>query len=91
VINPMVKKALMKSNYTVIGYSNRLWDTVAKKHEKVLKRFRSQLQPGDIVLLHDTSPLTSRILAELIRYTKQSGFAVVPLDELLNILPYDKS
>ena len=91
VINPMVKKALRKMNYEVIGYSNRLWDTVAKKEEKITGRYRRQLQPGDIVLLHDTSGVTVRILADLIRHTKSAGYSVVPLNELLNLVPYEIS
>ncbi len=90
VINPMVRKAIVTRNYFVAGYSNRLWDTVATRKDILMARFRKNLRPGDIVLLHDTSALTAEILPELIRCTKDSRLSIVPLHELLNIDPYDK-
>ncbi|MGE5424181.1 MAG: polysaccharide deacetylase family protein [Syntrophothermus sp.] len=89
VINPLVKKALHGLNYHVIGFSNRLFDTVTKDPEKILERFAKQLSPGDIVLFHDRNADIEIILKNILNEIQQRNFKVVPLDQLLNIQPYD--
>jgi peptidoglycan/xylan/chitin deacetylase (PgdA/CDA1 family) len=90
VINPFVRKALKNLNYHVIGFSNRLYDTVNKDPEAVTERFRQQLSEGDIVVLHDTYPGVVHILEKILDEALKKGYRVVPLDELLNIEPYEK-
>ncbi len=91
VINPMVKRALHGTGYHVIGFSNRAWDTVAKKEGKILSRITRSLKPGDIVLLHDTVQQNINVLKSFLDYLTQNGYQVVSLDKLLNIIPYEKT
>jgi len=91
VINPMVKKAVAAMKYEVIGFSNRLWDTTSRPPEKLLARFRKQLRPGDIILLHDTGRHTSGILKKIILHARSDGYSIIPLDEMLNLSVNDAS
>jgi peptidoglycan-N-acetylglucosamine deacetylase len=89
VINPMVRKALKSFNYHIIGFSNRSFDASLKDENKILKRITGKLQPGDIILLHDSVWRTTGVLEKLLNYLDDNGFKVVRLDELLNIQPYE--
>jgi peptidoglycan/xylan/chitin deacetylase (PgdA/CDA1 family) len=88
VINPMLKKALGSFSYHIIGYSNRSLDTVTKDENKVIERLIRNLQPGDIVLLHDTVPYAASLLKKFLDRVSDKGFIVIGLDELLNIQAY---
>jgi len=87
VTNPAVKKAIINGNYIPVGWSIRSLDTVIKDKQKLFSRI-SPLQPGDIVLFHDTSKITLDILQTFIDHVHRSGYTFVRLDKLLNIEPY---
>jgi len=89
VINPMLKRALHGTGFHVIGFSNRAWDTSSRKKEIILSRIMKNLEPGDIILLHDTVPESIEVIKDLVEQTKQAGFRIVPLDQLLNIPAYE--
>jgi peptidoglycan/xylan/chitin deacetylase (PgdA/CDA1 family) len=89
VINPMLKKALGSFSYQVIGYSNRSLDTVTKDEKKTLERLIRKLQPGDIVLLHESVPYAASLLKKFLYQIAEKGYIVIGLDELLNIQPYE--
>ena len=89
VINPLVKKALEGTGYHVIGFSNRAWDTVTQREEKILSRICRSLKPGDIVLLHDTVQQNINVLKEFLDHLSMHDFKIVPLDKLLNIEAYE--
>jgi len=88
VINPLLKKALQSFNYHVIGFSKRAWDTSEKSEEKILNRLIRKLQPGDIILLHDSVPASIKVLEKLLQFLDDNGYTVVRPDVLLNIQPY---
>ncbi|MCX6244186.1 MAG: polysaccharide deacetylase family protein [Bacteroidetes bacterium] len=89
VINPMVKSALNETDFYVIGFSNRVWDTSSRNENVVLERLKKKLKPGDVVLLHDTVASNTRIVKEFAEFAFQSGYTIVPLDQLLNINAYE--
>ena len=89
VINPMVKRAVKQLGLQVIGFSNRAWDTSSRNKEIIADRIIRNLNPGDIILLHDTVPETIEIIKSIVEHIKQSGYRIVPLDELLNISAYE--
>lgn len=90
VINPLVKKALKNTRLHVIGFSNRLYDTVTGSQEKIINRFEKQLSPGDIVVLHDTHPEMPVIIENILKISSGKNYEIRPLDQLLNIDPYEK-
>ncbi len=88
VINPNLKKAIFKGNYTTIGWNVRSFDTVIKDESKLLRRIKAGLKPGAIFLFHDTSKTTLQVLAQFIKEVKKEGYNIVPLDKLLHLQPY---
>ena len=89
VINPSVKKAIIKGNYIPLGWSMRSYDTVIKNEQKLFKRITRSVKPGDIFLFHDTSKTTLNILPIFIQHLQQKGFSIVRLDKLLDIDAYE--
>jgi peptidoglycan/xylan/chitin deacetylase (PgdA/CDA1 family) len=90
VINPMVSNALKKLHgYRVIAWNRRSFDTISGHEEIVLSRILKGISAGDIILLHDTVPLTVRILEQVIGSIKEKGFTFVSIAEMLKINAYE--
>ena len=90
VINPTLSRALRRTGLHVIGFSNRAWDTSSRNNETIVSRIMRNLNPGDIILLHDTVPETIDCIKLLSEKIKQAGYRIVPLDKLLDIPAYEK-
>jgi peptidoglycan/xylan/chitin deacetylase (PgdA/CDA1 family) len=88
VTNPNLKKAIIKGNYTPVGWSVRSMDTVIRNEKKLLDKIKRSLKPGAVFLFHDTSKTTVSILPEFIREVKNKGYHIIPLDKLLHLIPY---
>ena len=88
VTNPNLKKAIIKGDYTPIGWSVRSMDTVIKNEKKLLDKINRSLKPGAVFLFHDTSKITVNILPEFIKEVKNRGYHIIPLDKLLHLIPY---
>jgi peptidoglycan/xylan/chitin deacetylase (PgdA/CDA1 family) len=84
VTNPNLAKAVKKTGMTTIGWNIRSLDTVAKEQDKLLEKLWKQLQPGAIVLFHDTMSITAGLLPEFLEGVKKRGFEIVPIDQLIN-------
>ncbi len=82
VTNPFLSRALKKTGHTVVGWSLRTFDTTLSK-QKVLKRIKTRIKNGDIILLHDANKETLKLLDEAILMIKRRGLKIVRLDELL--------
>lgn len=83
VTNPRYEYVLKNTGLKSIGWSIRSYDTSEKNEQKLLHRITSQLNPGSIVLLHDTKEITLAILPALINYCNQKNIAIKPLAELI--------
>ena len=88
VINPNLKKAIIKGAYHPVGWSVRSFDTVIRDEEGLQKKMRKALDPGAVYLFHDTSETTRKILPAFIRFVKDEGYDIVRLDKLLFLQPY---
>lgn len=88
VTTPNMRNVIDKGGFTAIGWSIRSFDTVIKDEEKLFQKIDARLQPGAIVLLHDTSKTTLNILPRLIESARKKGFQFVRIDKLLNVHPY---
>jgi len=88
VTNPELSQAITLSNMQSIGWSLRSFDTRAKTDNGLNKRIQSQLQNGDIILLHDSMAISAGILTGLIRDCRKKGFTFARLDSLLGINAY---
>jgi peptidoglycan/xylan/chitin deacetylase (PgdA/CDA1 family) len=89
VTNPNLKNAILSANYYVIGWSVRSMDTVIKSENKLLNKICKGIKPGAIILFHDTSATTLKILPEFLKQVKLRGYNIASLDTLLNINPYE--
>lgn len=88
VTNPNLKKAIIKGEYTPVGWSVRSMDTVIKDEKRLLSNIKGSLKPGAIFLFHDTSETTLKVLPEFIKEVKNRGYQIIPLDKLLSLKPY---
>lgn len=88
VTNPNLAKAVKRTGMISIGWSLRSFDTKAKDPEQLLKRLFNKLQHGDIILLHDSMPVTRQILTDFIIGAREKGFTFARVDKLLDIDAY---
>ncbi|QTE35754.1 polysaccharide deacetylase family protein [Mucilaginibacter gossypii] len=88
VINPNLKKAILKSRMVPIGWSVRSMDTVINDSQKLLNKITRRLNPGAIFLFHDTGAATISVLPLFIEQAKAQGYEIVRLDKMLNLQAY---
>jgi len=88
VTTPNMRNVMDKGGFTAVGWSIRSLDTVIKEEEKLFQKINDQLQPGAIVLLHDTSKTTLNVLPRFIESARSRGYEFVSIDKLLNLQPY---
>lgn len=85
VTNPSIHRAIQQTEHHVIGWSIRSLDTASEDENKILQRIQRKLHPGGVILLHDTSQKSINVLEELLKALSNQKYAVVPVDELLNL------
>ncbi|MBI9063707.1 MAG: polysaccharide deacetylase family protein [Marinilabiliaceae bacterium] len=85
VTNPFVSRGIRGIFQKVIGWNVRSLDTTNRSKEQVLHRITKNLQPGQIILLHDTSQFVVQILQELIIHLKQEGYTSVALHHMKDL------
>ncbi|MBC8320301.1 MAG: polysaccharide deacetylase family protein [Bacteroidetes bacterium] len=88
VTNPMLSKALIKTNMVSVGWSLRSYDTV-KSSKKVMAKLTDDTKAGDIVLFHDTNPNVITIIEDYLFWLQKNDFKIVSLTSLLNIPAYE--
>lgn len=89
VTNPNLKKAVLRGGFISIGWSIRSYDTVIGNEERLLTRILDRLKPGAILLLHDSSESTLKILPRLLKEIRNKGYKMIRLDKMINLNPYD--
>ena len=77
VTNPHIASAARRTGKRVIGWDIRSLDTVIKDETWLWIRVLSKLSQGNIILMHDTSPWTLRLLERLLKYLKENDYQVV--------------
>ncbi len=83
VTNPLIAKAIKKSNVYTIGWSLKSLDTVIKDHDKLLERLTGKTNPGDVVLLHDPVKNIHMVLDKYIQFLKKNNYNFETVDELI--------
>ncbi|MBN8696750.1 MAG: polysaccharide deacetylase family protein [Bacteroidetes bacterium] len=89
VTTPNIASAVKALNQEVIGWNVRSLDTTNDSAEKIMERIKKSLQPGSILLFHDTSDKTVDVLKQTLNFAKENGFKVVSIEQLLNIKAYE--
>ncbi len=90
VTNPNIARAVEKMELTSIGWNIRSLDTIIKDSNKLYQRISTRIEPGSILLFHDTGTNTLEALKEVILFIKKKGYLIIGLEELLNIKPYEE-
>jgi peptidoglycan/xylan/chitin deacetylase (PgdA/CDA1 family) len=88
VTNPRIKRALKITGLQSIGWNKRSLDTTPLSEQKILGRLTHNLKKGDIILLHDSSSKSVRVLEQLLLFLKNNKLESVTVDQLLEIKPY---
>jgi peptidoglycan/xylan/chitin deacetylase (PgdA/CDA1 family) len=88
VMNPNLKKAIVKGNYLPIGWNVRSYDTMATNADALLQKIVHKIAPGAIFLFHDRCPITVAMLPYFLNEVKVKGYRVVRADKMLGLPVY---
>lgn len=88
VTNPMIEKAVKDLEVNSIGWSIRSLDTTTRNEKTILNRITTKVSKGDVILLHDTSEKTVKVLEWLLLFLEENNLKSVTVDELLQIEAY---
>ncbi|ASW75624.1 polysaccharide deacetylase [Chryseobacterium piperi] len=83
VTNPSIAKAIKRTGKKSIGWNVRSLDTVIDDEKKVYKRIIRRMKPGSIILLHDTSEKTYRVLVDLLHFLKDKKYSTFTVDSII--------
>lgn len=83
VTNPRISRALNKTQHEVIGWNIRSLDTFIHDESKIYNRIIRQIHPGSIILLHDTSERSVKVLERLLIYLDSNNYRSVTVEGLL--------
>jgi len=89
VTNPMIAKAVLETKHLVVGWNIRSLDTVYEDENTIFERVKNKVQPGGIILLHDTSQKSVNVLERLLLFLKSENYSIVSVDKLLNLSAYE--
>lgn len=89
VTNPSIRRALSITKHKTIGWSVRSLDGIVKNEKFIYNRIIARIAPGEIVLLHDTSLHSVKVLERLLLFLAENKFTVVSLEQLLKIKAYE--
>lgn len=84
VTNPNIAKAIKRTHKKSIGWNVRSLDTVIDNEKKIYRRITKGLQKGSIILLHDTSEKTYRVLVDLLVFLEDKKYATFTIDSITN-------
>ncbi|MDO4727450.1 MAG: polysaccharide deacetylase family protein [Bacteroidota bacterium] len=84
VTNPHIAKALAVTKHLMVGWDVRSLDTVIKNENQILERIMPRIRKGSIILLHDTSEHTVKVLEQLLSNLNQLNLKSVTIDNLLS-------
>ena len=88
VTNPMISKAIKETGYKVIGWNIRSYDTIIKNPNMIFNRISKKISPGSIILLHDKSDTTIKLLEMILVFLKENNYESLTIDKLFNINAY---
>ena len=91
VMTPHLAKAVKLLDVVIVGWTVRSLDTTMEPAETIVKRIQSQLKPGAVILMHDTSAKSVEVLKQILDFTVYNDYKIVAIDRLLNIEPYKKN
>ena len=85
VTNPSIARALVVTKHQVIGWNIRSMDGISKNEKQIYNRIIKRVSPGGIILMHDTSISSVRVLEQLLLFLSREKYKVVSIEDLLGI------
>ena len=89
ITNPRLRKVLLELGMLCINFSCRAFDAGNRRIKSLASKILRKVKPGDIILLHDISPLDkndiNKLLNEferIISGLSEKGIDIIPLGEL---------
>jgi peptidoglycan/xylan/chitin deacetylase (PgdA/CDA1 family) len=89
VTNPNIARAVSMTGHHVIGWNIRSLDTLNIDENAIFERIKKRIQPGGIILLHDTSLKTVKVLERLLLFLQSENYEMVTIATLLNLHAYE--
>lgn len=83
VLNPHIARAIQALEQRVIGWNVRSFDTCISDEKKLLRRVQSRIKPGSVVLFHDTSLKTVRVVERLLLFLNSENYTLLSVDNML--------
>ena len=84
ITNPNIARAISKTGKKSIGWDIRSFDTSISDEKKILNRILPKIKPGSVILLHDTSDKSCRVLEEILLFLERENYRSVTVSELFN-------
>jgi len=72
--NMYVHQTLKKLNLQLVGWTSRGFDAVAKDAGIVVERIVGSMEPGSIVLAHESTPMAAEVLERIIQHVHTQGW-----------------
>ncbi len=82
VSNPRIAGGLKGSGMEVAGWSIRSFDTGNQAAEKVVNRILTKIEPGSVILLHESSEHILEILIKILPAIREAGYQCITLDQM---------
>lgn len=89
VTNPAIARAIGHTSHDVLGWNIRSNDGISQNRERIYNRVITRLAPGGVILMHDTSACSVRVLERLLVTLPLLNYHIVPLGEMLNLPVYE--
>lgn len=90
VTNPNIAAAVSSLKLKAFGWSIRSYDTTSKSTDGIINDITSNIQKGDVVLLHDTSERSVLILEHLLQFLEINKLKSITLEKLFNCKAYEE-
>ncbi|AKK72277.1 polysaccharide deacetylase [Chryseobacterium sp. P1-3] len=84
VTNPNIAKAIKNTRKKSIGWNVRSLDTIINDERKIYRKVTRNLKKGSIILLHDTSEKTYRVLVDLLVFLEDKKYSTFTVDSITN-------
>ncbi|MCC2591314.1 polysaccharide deacetylase family protein [Chryseobacterium sp. MFBS3-17] len=84
ITNPHIARAIQRTGKKSMGWTIRSLDTTGDSETRILNRIIPAVKPGSVILLHDTSEKTYRVLKELLVFLEQENYRSVTLSQLFD-------
>ena len=81
--NSLIVEARQQGYYTIQWDVDSLDWKPGISQEEILQRIKTKIKPGSIILFHNDTPHTAKLLPEIISELKAKGYGFIPVSKLI--------